>query len=178
MATVKELKSKAKQSQVEVIELTPTEIKLITDLNISKQVAVNEFASTGQLEASLDLRKRNNIVLFENTYDGTLYFYPDYRNKTYEIEIIAYSMLISQQKYKIILTGGYAKFFKKIIKKKDKEHKPITTRFELARAMPIHLAGEHLLLGYKGRGVIRSVAFSAEDFNRIGINCKCDPTGI
>lgn len=70
MATVKELKSKAKQSQVEVIELTPTEIKLITDLNISKQVAVNEFASTGQLEASLDLRKRNNIVLFEKNLES------------------------------------------------------------------------------------------------------------
>ena len=52
---------------------------------------------------------RSNLLddskpLYEITYNGNIHFYPDYRNKTYEIEIIAYSMLISQQKYKIILT--------------------------------------------------------------------------
>ena len=52
---------------------------------------------------------RSNLLddskpLYEITYNGDIHFYPDYRNKTYEIEIIAYSMLISQQKYKIILT--------------------------------------------------------------------------
>ena len=45
----------------------------------------------------------NTIDIFTKTYDGTLYFNPDYRNKTYEIEIEAYSMLISRQKYKFIL---------------------------------------------------------------------------
>ena len=52
---------------------------------------------------------RSNLLddskpLYEITYNGNIHFFPDYRNKTYEIEIIAYSMLISQQKYKIILT--------------------------------------------------------------------------
>jgi len=52
---------------------------------------------------------RSNLLddskpVYEITYNGNIHFYPDYRNKTYEIEIIAYSMLISQQKYKIILT--------------------------------------------------------------------------
>jgi len=51
---------------------------------------------------------RSNLLddskpLYEITYNGNIQFFPDYRNKTYEIEIIAYSMLISQQKYKIIL---------------------------------------------------------------------------
>ena len=45
----------------------------------------------------------NTIDIFTKTYNGTLYFNPDYRNKTYEIEIEAYSMLISRQKYKFIL---------------------------------------------------------------------------
>ena len=45
----------------------------------------------------------SNIDIFTKTYNGTLYFNPDYRNKTYEIEIEAYSMLISRQKYKFIL---------------------------------------------------------------------------
>ena len=44
-----------------------------------------------------------NIDIFTKTYDGILYFNPDYRNKTYEIEIEAYSMLICRQKYKFIL---------------------------------------------------------------------------
>jgi hypothetical protein len=52
---------------------------------------------------------RSNLLddskqLYEITYNGNIHFFPDYRNKTYEIEIIASSMLISQQKYKIILT--------------------------------------------------------------------------
>lgn len=52
---------------------------------------------------------RSNLLddskpLYEITYNGNIHFFPDYRNKTYEIEIIAYSMLVSQQKYKIILT--------------------------------------------------------------------------
>lgn len=51
---------------------------------------------------------RSNLLddskpVYEITYNGNIHFFPDYRNKTYEIEIIAYSMLISQQKYKIIL---------------------------------------------------------------------------
>ena len=51
---------------------------------------------------------RSNLLddskpVYEITYNGNIHFYPDYRNKTYEIEITAYSMLISQQKYKIIL---------------------------------------------------------------------------
>ena len=70
MATVKELKTKAKKTQVETIQLTPTEVKLITDLNISKQLAVNEFASIGQLEASIDIRKRKNIKLFEKNLES------------------------------------------------------------------------------------------------------------
>ena len=52
---------------------------------------------------------RSNLLddsrqIYEITYNGNIIFYPDYRNKTYEIEIIAYSMLISQQKYKLIIT--------------------------------------------------------------------------
>ena len=52
---------------------------------------------------------RSNLLddskpVYEITYNGNIHFYPDYRNKTYEIDITAYSMLISQQKYKIILT--------------------------------------------------------------------------
>jgi len=70
MATVKELKTKAKKTQVETIQLTPTEVKLITDLNASKQLAVNEFASIGQLEASIDIRKRKNIKLFEKNLES------------------------------------------------------------------------------------------------------------
>ena len=56
---------------------------------------------------------RNNLLpsvpdLFKTTYDGTLYFYPDYRNKTYEIEVEAYSMLVSQMKYKfIVVENGF-----------------------------------------------------------------------
>lgn len=47
----------------------------------------------------------NSKPLYEiHPYNGNIFFYPDYRNKTYEIEITAYSMLTSQQKYKIILT--------------------------------------------------------------------------
>ena len=70
MATVKELKSKAKEPKIEAIELTPTEVKLITDLNNSKQIAVNEFASIGQLEASLDIRKRKNVAIFERNLES------------------------------------------------------------------------------------------------------------
>jgi len=70
MATIKELKSKAKKTQTETIPLTPTEIKLITDLNTSKQIVVNEFASIGQLEASLDIRKRNNNTVFEKNLES------------------------------------------------------------------------------------------------------------
>ena len=56
---------------------------------------------------------RNNLIqqskpLFEKTYNGALYFYPDYRNKTYEIEIEAYCMLLSKVKYKfIIIENGF-----------------------------------------------------------------------
>jgi hypothetical protein len=70
MATIKELKSKAKKPQIETIPLTPTEIKLITDLNTSKQIVVNEFASIGQLEASLDIRKRKNNTIFESNLES------------------------------------------------------------------------------------------------------------
>ena len=46
--------------------------------------------------------------VFEKTYDGTLFFYPDYRNKTYEIEVEAYSILISHMKYKfIVVENGF-----------------------------------------------------------------------
>ena len=70
MATIKELKSKAKKPQIETIPLTPKEIKLITDLNTSKQIVVNEFASIGQLEASLDIRKRKNNTVFESNLES------------------------------------------------------------------------------------------------------------
>jgi len=70
MATIKELKSKAKKAQIETIPLTPTEIKLITDLNTSKQIVVNEFASIGQLEAGLDIRKRKNNTVFEKNLES------------------------------------------------------------------------------------------------------------
>ena len=70
MATIKELKSKAKKAQIETIPLTPTEIKLITDLNTSKQIVVNEFASSGQLEAGLDIRKRKNNTVFEKNLES------------------------------------------------------------------------------------------------------------
>lgn len=70
MATIKELKSKVKKAQIETIPLTPTEIKLITNLNSSKQIVVNEFASIGQLEASLDIRKRNNNTVFEKNLES------------------------------------------------------------------------------------------------------------
>lgn len=44
-----------------------------------------------------------DIGLFNKTYDGKLFFYPDYRGMIYEIEVEAYSMLISQMRYKFIL---------------------------------------------------------------------------
>jgi hypothetical protein len=70
MATIKELKTKAKKTEIETIPLTPTEIKLITDLNYSKQIVVNEFASIGQLEAGLDIRKRKNNTVFEKNLES------------------------------------------------------------------------------------------------------------
>jgi hypothetical protein len=50
---------------------------------------------------------RNNLFevtkpLFKS-HEGILYFYPDYRNKTYELEIEAYSILVSKMKYKFII---------------------------------------------------------------------------
>tara|TARA_B110000483_G_scaffold91534_1_gene112983 strand:- start:490 stop:4359 length:3870 start_codon:yes stop_codon:yes gene_type:complete len=66
-------------------------------------IRFNVKVLTSNVRSNLLSTPDNNIVLFENTYDGTLYFYPDYRNTTYEIEIEAYSMLISQVKYRITL---------------------------------------------------------------------------
>ena len=48
------------------------------------------------------------VPVFKQTYDGTLYFYPDYRNTTYEIEVEAYSMLVSKMTYKfIVVENGF-----------------------------------------------------------------------
>lgn len=65
MATVKDIKKKAQQAKIEGYELTPTEIKLITDLNFNKQRVINEFASIGQLEATVAIKKEDNLKLFK-----------------------------------------------------------------------------------------------------------------
>ena len=65
MATLKDIKKDAKPSKPEGIKLTATEVKMISDLNESKQFVVNEFASIGQLEATIQLRKEENIKRFK-----------------------------------------------------------------------------------------------------------------
>jgi hypothetical protein len=65
MATLKDIKKGTKPSQPEGIKLTATEVKMISDLNESKQFVVNEFASIGQLEATVQLRKEENIKRFK-----------------------------------------------------------------------------------------------------------------
>jgi hypothetical protein len=65
MATLKDIKKDAKSSTPEGIKLTATEVKMISDLNESKQFVVNEFASIGQLEATVQLRKEENIKRFK-----------------------------------------------------------------------------------------------------------------
>ena len=109
-------------SQLHQIYITPmlllsnTEESIILKDNISSE-SVNLSSYYGvispdfiQFQAVIltpDIRSNlldDSKPVYEITYNGNIHFYPDYRNKTYEIEIIAYSMLISQQKYKIILT--------------------------------------------------------------------------
>jgi hypothetical protein len=65
MATLKDIKKGAKQNKPDGIQLTATEVKMIKDLNESKQFVVNEFASIGQLEATTQLRKEENINRFK-----------------------------------------------------------------------------------------------------------------
>lgn len=109
-------------SQLHQIYITPmlllsnTEESIILKDNISSK-SVNlssyygiispDFIQFKAVTLTPDIRSNlldDSKQLYEITYNGNIHFYPDYRNTTYEIEIIAYSMLISQQKYKIILT--------------------------------------------------------------------------
>ena len=48
--------------------------------------------------------KDSNINIFDISLDGNLYFNPDYRNKTYNIEIEAFSVLRCQLKFTFIVT--------------------------------------------------------------------------
>ena len=98
-----------------ILLLANTEESIILNDNISNK-SINLSSYYGiispdfiQFKANiLTIDIRSNLLddskpVYEITYNGNIHFYPDYRNKTYEIEIIAYSMLISQQTYKLIL---------------------------------------------------------------------------
>ena len=109
-------------SQLHQIYITPmlllsnTEESIILKDNISSEsvnlssyygVISPDFIQFQAVTLTPDIRSNlldDSKPVYEITYNGNIHFFPDYRNKTYEIEIIAYSMLISQQKYKIILT--------------------------------------------------------------------------
>ena len=107
-------------------------ISYLHTINITPLLLVNDIQETIILNNNIiDLREINNYYgtvapyiiefnakllthnirsnLYEITkplfkiYEGVIYFYPDYRNKTYEIEIEAYSILVSKMKYKFIL---------------------------------------------------------------------------
>ena len=72
MATVKEIRNKNKEKKPLGIQLTTTEVKMITDLNESKQFVVNEFASIGQIEATTQIRKEENFKRFKQNSEVEL----------------------------------------------------------------------------------------------------------